>query len=163
MKKTTLFLLFGLVVLSGFTKTPVNYEQIAFDYFISKIFETDFKNVSTIEFKGKTETAYSTLGDYKFCLRPEEKLQALIESVTREPLNISKNVRYQEIKNLTISDFKEDSKTAKLYLYHTVRAVDNFYVFLSVQQFGKPISNYVVELNVDGEILRYCRMSKERN
>jgi hypothetical protein len=156
--KTILTLLFGLLCLSSFTEEAVNHEQIAFDYFVSEILERDFKHLSVIEFKGKTETAYSSLGDYKFCLRPEEKLQTLIKGVTSESLEISKDVKYSQIKNLTITNFKEDSQAAKLYVYHSVRVANNYYVFLAMQEANAPTSRYVIELNADGEISRNCSM-----
>ena len=158
MKKTILTLLIGLIGLSSFTKPAVSYEQIAFDYFISRILATDFKNISTIEFTGKTESTYSTLGPYKFCLEPKEKMQSLMEKVANGLAGIPKEVRHNQIKNLTITSVKEDSKTAKLHIYHSVRVADNFYVFLTLHQTKDQVSKYVVELNVEGEVVRYCKM-----
>jgi hypothetical protein len=158
MKKTILTLVIGLIGLSSFIKPAVSYEQIAFDYFISQILVTDFKNLSTIEFSGKTESTYSTLGTYKFCLKPEEKMQSLMEGVTSGLAGIPKDIRNSQIKNVTITNVKENSKTAKLYIYHSVRVIDNFYVFLTLHQTKDHVSKYVVELNVDGEVLRNCRM-----
>jgi hypothetical protein len=158
MKKTILTLLIGLIGLSSFTHPSVSYEQLAFDYFISRILSTDFKNLSLIEFKGETESTYSTLGNYKFCLKPEEKLQSLIKAVTKDPVYYFEKVNYNQVKNVTITNLKDDSKTAKLYIYHSVRVADNFYVFLTVNQPGKETIMYVVELNKEGDILRYCRM-----
>jgi len=151
-------LLLGIISLSSFNKPAVNYEQIAFDYFVSDIFLKDFKNISVIEFKGQTETSFSTLGDYKFCLKPEEKLQTLIESVTGEPSTTSKAINSDKVKNVTITHFDANSKAAKLFVYHKVRVADNFYVFLSIQKPNEPLYSYVFELNVDGEILRNCTM-----
>lgn len=158
MKKTILTLLIGLISLSSFTRPAVSYEQIAFDYFISRILSTEFKNLSAIEFSGKTESTYSTLGNYKFCLKPEEKLQSLMEGVTSGLAGIPMEIKYSQIKNVTITNVKEDSKDAKLYLYHSVRVADNFYVFFTLHQTNEKISKYVVELNVEGEVIRYCRM-----
>ncbi len=158
MNKTIFTLPIVLISLSSFTCTTVNYEQVAFDYFMSDIFERDFKSLSVMEFKGKTDDTYSTLGDYKFCLKPEEKLQALIKNVTKEPLTISTDIKYSHIKNVTITNFKDDSNTTKLHLYHAVRVADNVYVFLTIHKQNEPLYKYVFELNVDGEILRNCRM-----
>ena len=82
-----------------------------------------------------------------------------MEKVANGLAGIPKEVRYNQNKNLTITNVQENSKTAKLYLYHSVRVADNFYVFLTLHQTKEHISKYVVELNEDGEVVRYCRMS----
>jgi hypothetical protein len=130
MNKTILTtLLVGLIGLSSFNKAPLNYEQIAFDYFVSHILSTDFKNLSAIQFKGQTETSFSTLGNYKFCLKPEEKLQSLIKNVANGPSLASRSINSNEAKNVTIIKFEANSNVAKLFICHSVRVADNFYVF----------------------------------
>jgi hypothetical protein len=151
-------LLLGLIGLSGFIKGAVYPEQIAFDYFFSEIFADDFKNLSAIEFKGKTEERFSSLDGSKFCLKPQEKLQSLIGSVAKGPAYNVKEIRYNQVKNITITDFKPNSSTAKLYLYHSVRVADNFYVFLSVQVPNERMARYVFEITPEGEISRSCKM-----
>ena len=151
-------LLLGLISLSSFNKTAVNHEQIAFDYFVSDIFLRDFKNISAIEFKGQTETSFSSLRDYKFCLKPQEKLQSLIENVTVGTSPTSTAINSDKVKNVSISHFDPNSKAAKLFVYHKVRVADYFYVFLSIQIPNEPLYSYVFELNVDGEIQRNCAM-----
>ncbi|HEX6890199.1 MAG TPA: hypothetical protein VF141_05890 [Chryseolinea sp.] len=158
-KKTILTLLIGLIGLSSFTNPAVSYEQLAFDYFVSRILATDFKHLSEVEFKGETEATYSTLGNYKFCLKPEEKLQSLIKAATKDPVYYFEKITYNQVKNITITNLKDDSKTAKLFIYHSVRVADNYYVFLAIHQSNEQVSQYVVELNVDGEVVRYCRMA----
>ena len=160
MKKTIFsFLVFGLFSFSSFTTTRfVNHEQIAFDYFISDILKRDFTDVQAIEFKGKTEESFSKLRNVKFCLKPEEKLQSLIEDATKVRETNSKQIDYDQITNVTITDFTGKSNTAKLYIYQAVRVADNFYVFLSIGRRKEPLSNYVFELNSNGEILRSCKM-----
>jgi len=153
------FLVFGLFSLTSFTIPKfVNHEQIAFDYFISEILKRDFTDLQTIEFKGKTEESFSKLRNFKFCLKPEEKLQPLIEDATKVREINSKQIDYDQINNIIIIDFKDKSNSAKLYIYQAVRVADNFYVFLSIQQRKESLSNYVFELNSNGEILRSCKM-----
>lgn len=160
MKKTILvMLMLGLIILSGFNKEPLHYEQIAFDYFISDILGSDFKGVAKIEFKGKPENSYSGLGDYKFCLKPEERLGSIMKEVTKGSRDDLRTVRFQQVKGITITDFQDDAAVPKLYLYPSVRVADNFYVFLSLQKPNELSANYVIELNPDGNISRSCRMN----
>jgi hypothetical protein len=160
MKKTILVMLtLGLITLSGFNKEPLHYEQIAFDYFISDILENDFKDIAKVEFKGKPENSHAGLGDYKFCLKPEERLGSSIKEITKGPRQDLKPVNYKQLKDITIVDFKDDTVVPKLYLYPSVRVADNFYVFLSLQKPNEPIANYVIELNPNGNISRSCRMN----
>lgn len=161
MKKTILSLLtVALTIgLSSFATKSLNYEQIAFDYFISDILKRDLTDLSAIEFKGKTEESFSNLGTFKFCLKPEEKLQSLIDGATKGPSNKSKEIIYDQVKNVTITDFTDQFNSAKLYVYHGVRVADNYYVFLSIQKQKKAFANYVFEVNPDGTILRSCRMT----
>lgn len=154
--KATMFL--GLISLSSFDKETVKHEQIAFDYFVSDILLMDFKKMSPIEFKGQTETSFSTLGDFKFCLKPEERLQSLIKSVTGGPSMTSKAINSDKVKTVTITHFNPNSNAAKLLVFNKVRVADRFYVFLSIQKPNEPLYNYVIELDVEGEILRYCAM-----
>ena len=67
MKRTFSVILFlGLISLSGFVKESANYEQITFDYFVSDILGSDFKEIKSFEFKGRTEESYSTSCKYRF-------------------------------------------------------------------------------------------------
>ena len=159
MKKTIFSLLiFGLIGLSSFTTKSVNYEQIAFDYFISDILTRDFTNLSAIEVKGTTEESFSNWGNYKFCLKPVEKLQSLVEGATKGLRSNSKEIDYDQVKNITVTAFTDKSNSAKLYVYNAVHVADNFYVFLSIQNRKEILFNYVFELNSNGEILRSCEM-----
>ena len=159
MNKTILAtLLVGLICLSSFNKAPVNYEQIAFDYFVSNVLLNDFKDISVIEFRGQTESTFSTLTDYKFCLKPEEKLKSLIENVTAGVSTTSKKINGEKASNVSIANYNASSNDPKLLIYNTVRVADNFYVFLSIQQLNEPAHRYVFELNVDGKIQRSCAM-----
>jgi hypothetical protein len=153
------FLMFGLFSLSSFTTTKlVSHEQIAFDYFISDILKRDFADLQATEFKGKTEESFSKLRNFKFCLKPEERLQSLIEGATKGARNNSKEINYDQVKNITVTAFTDKSNSAKLYVYNALRVADNFYVFLSIQTRKEFLSNYVFELNSNGEILRSCEM-----
>jgi hypothetical protein len=151
-------LLFGMLSLSSFMTSPVNHEQIAFDYFLSDILTTDFKDLSTLEFKGKTEDTFSTLGTYKFCLKSQERFHSMMEGVTKQSVTVSKQIKYSQIKNLAITNFNKNSTGTKLYIYPSVHAADNFYVFISVGQSGAAMANYVFELTPEGKILRSCKM-----
>jgi hypothetical protein len=160
MKKTmSVMLMFGLLVLSSFNKEPLHYEQIAFDYFITDILGSDFKDIAKIEFKGKPENSHSALGNYKFCLKPEERLGSSVKEATKGSRQDLKPIIYKQLKSITIVDFKDDPVTPKLYIYPTVRVADNFYVFLSLHKPNEPFANYVIELNPSGNISRSCRMN----
>ena len=159
MKRTlSVILIVGLISLSGFIKEPANYEQIAFDYFVSDILETDFKGITSFTFKGKTEESFSSLGNYKFCLKPEEKLGSLIEEVTKGSRRKVKEIRYEHIKGLTILDFKSKGSASSLFVYPSVHVADNYYVFLSFQKSNEQAVEYVFELTPEGNISRSCRM-----
>jgi hypothetical protein len=137
-------------------KSPDNAEQIAFDYFISEILKEDFKNVSVIEFTGKTEDSFSGLGKYTVCLKPE-KLQSLVKRAADGRAQ-TKEIKYDKVKDIAVTGFTRKSKAPKLYLYHSVHVADNFYVFLTMQIPEEPRSNYVFEITPEGQILRSCKM-----
>lgn len=106
MKRTiSVILVLGLIGLSGFIKESANHEQIAFDYFVSDILGSDFKDIKSIEFKGKTEESFSTLGEYKFCLKPEGKLGSIIKDIAKGATRNVKVIKYENIQGLTILDF----------------------------------------------------------
>lgn len=162
MKKIILLILsFGLISLSGFDKESVDYEQITFNYFIADILKSDFKDITAIEFKGTTENTFSTLGAYQFCLKPEEKLQSSIKEVTKGSTSNPKTIRHEQFKNVSFSDFQNNSNTPKLFIYPTVRVADNFYVFVSLQMPDNEFVKYVFELRPDGNIARSCKMENE--
>jgi hypothetical protein len=157
MKKLMLFPLwlacFGF---SSFDK-PTNYEQIAFDYFLAEVIQSDFADVAALEFKGRTEKSFSSLGRFEFCLAPE-RLQSHIRAVTRRPVKIRKNIAHDKVKSVAITSFKQSSKAPKLHIYNSVHVADNFYVFLSLKKPNRPLARYVFELNTSGDILRSCKM-----
>jgi hypothetical protein len=154
----SIILVLGLIGLSGFRNKSANHEQITFDYFLSDIVKTDFKDVTLIEFKGRTEDSFSSLGQINFCLDPEEKLGTIIADVTKGKKRNTKTIEFKNIEGLRITDFQSKSSGHKLFLFPSVHVADNYYVFLVFQtQKGKP-TKYVFELTPDGEISRSCKM-----
>lgn len=159
MKKSfSVFLLSGLFGLSGFVNTSADYEQITFDYFISEILQADFHDVTTFEFKGKTEESFSALGKYNVCLKPE-KLSNFIETAARgKYTRDAKEIKFSSKNGLKITNFETKSKGYRLFLYPSVHVADNYYVFLSFQKIKEQSATYVFELTPEGDILRSCRM-----
>ena len=159
MKRTfSVILVLGLISLSGFIKESTNYEQITFDYFVSNILGSDFKDIKSFEFKGKTEESYSTFGEYKFCLKPEEKLAPIIKDATKGSSRNIKEIEYKNIKGLTILDFQSESNGSRLFIYPSVHVADNYYVFLSFRKPKEQSVKYVFELTPEGNISRSCKM-----
>jgi hypothetical protein len=159
--KTTFSVALFLVLISAtaFVKEPLNYEQAAFDHFFSEIFPENFKDVSVIGFSGRTEKSFSTMGKYESCLKPKERLQSLFESITNTPINDVRTIRYDHLKNISISDAKDSKEAARLYVYHSLHVADNYYVFVAFQQPEKPLARYLFELTPDGKISRDCKMN----
>jgi hypothetical protein len=160
MNRIIALLLLGFVSLSGFKPISVDSEQIAFDYFFETIFPNDFKNLETIEFKGQTEKRFFDVDDHTICFLGQERLQPLLESVMKGQRVDSKQIKSGHIKAVSFSDFTKSSKDAELYLYHSVRVADNFYVILSIQKSNESLTNYIFEIDGNGEILRTCSMAK---
>lgn len=163
MKKIfSLILVLALVILSGFKNDSLDYEQIAFDYFVSDVLESDFKDVTSFEFKGKTEESYSTLGKYKFCLKPEEKLGSMIEEVTKGLPRKEKEIDYGSTKEITIHNFQSKANGPRLFIYPSVRVADNYYVFILFQRLNKQSVKYVFELSPEGNISRSCKIEHQK-
>jgi len=159
MKRTlSVILVLGLISLSGFVKESANYEQITFDYFVSEVLGSDFKDITSFEFKGETETSYSTLGKYKFCLNPKERLGSIMKDATKGARRDVKEIKYDNIKGLTIHDFQSKAIESRLFIYPSLRVVDNYYVFLSFQKPKEQPVKYVFELTPEGNISRSCKM-----
>ena len=158
--KTAIFVAFvaGLVNISCYKPETIVYEQIAFDYFVSDILPTEFAGLSSIEFKGKTENTFSTFGEYKFCLKPEEKLQSLVGEVATGDRKNRQKISYDQVKNVSIVEFKDASVNPKVFVYPSVRVADNYYVFMSLQKPNEEAARFVFELRPEGNISRTCRM-----
>jgi hypothetical protein len=152
----TLVLVF--ICLSGFIKESNNYEQIAFDFFVTDILRSDFKDITSFEFKGKTEETYSSLGKYKFCLKPEEKLGSLLADITKKAKSNPKEIKFDNITDLKILDFTKQAGDPKLFIYPSLHVADNYYVFLSFQKANEHPVRYVFELTPEGNISRSCKM-----
>lgn len=156
MKTCVLAVLISTFGLSPFTAPDqVNPEQIAFDYFISEILKDDFKNLQTLEFKGRTEENYAALGDYKFCLTPE-RLGPAIKNVANGERQ-TKQINYKNFGNLEITGFTENKKSAKLYLFKSVTVADSYYILLSIKIPNDSPSTYLFEVTQDGKLLRSCK------
>jgi hypothetical protein len=159
MKKSFfVILVLGLISLSGFINESADYEQITFDYFVSDIVKTDFKDVMSFEFKGRTEESFSTLGQIKFCLKPEEKLGAIIEDVTKGKKRNTKEIEFKNVEGPNITEFHSKSSGHRLFLFPSVHVADNYYVFLVFQTQKGKLTKYVFELTPKGEISRSCKM-----
>jgi hypothetical protein len=159
MRKTALAALTLIVIsLCSFDKESVNYEQIIFDYFISDILPADFDDVNVLEFKGTTESSFTTLGNYKVCLKPAEKLTELISPVTTDAAREIRQIKYEPNRKIKVSDINKASADPKIYLYPAVRVADNYYVFLLMANRYETFGKYVFELTPNGEILRSCKM-----
>src|SRR5687767_6738085 len=160
MKTTFLVVvLLGLFSLTGFIKESQNYEQITFDYFVSDILGSDFENIRSFEFKGKTEESYSTLGTYDFCLKPAGKLGSIINDVTKRSKGDVREINYKNVNGLTIRDFGSEGRNSRLFIYPSVHVADKYYVLLLFQMPKEMPVKYVFELTPDGNISRSCRMN----
>jgi hypothetical protein len=157
-KPFPIILVFGFISLSGFIIESTDYEQITFDYFVSDILRSDFKDVTSFEFKGETEESFSTLGKYKFCLRPEEKLGSIIRDATKGAKRNVKEIEFKNIEGLKITEFQSKTKGYRLFVYPSVHIADNYYVFLSFQKTKEQPVKYVIELTPEGNISRSCKM-----
>lgn len=158
MKKALLVtLIMGLIGLTGFKKDSIVYEQVAFNYFVSDILVSDFSDVSAIEFKGETESSYSTLGEYRFCLKPEQKLQSIIKDTAKGQTKGRQRIKYDQVSAISITEFKKDAVNPRLFVYPALRVADKYYVFVLLQR-PDISAKYVLELNPDGNISRNCRM-----
>ncbi|MBN8651675.1 MAG: hypothetical protein J0L67_09620 [Cytophagales bacterium] len=158
MKKTFPAMLFvGFILLMAFVNKPADHEQIAFDYFISDILGNDFKDVTSFEFKGVTEESYATLGKYNFCLRPEEKLGSMIKELTAMKRQ-TKEIDFANVSGLKITNFQSKTSGHRLFVYPSLHVAENYYVFLSFQKLKEHPIKYVFELNMEGDILRSCKM-----
>ena len=78
--------------------------------------------------------------------------------VTKGSATETKRVKYEQITNITITDFRESVTVPKLYVYPAVRVADNFYVFVALSKSSKMVGKYVFEINPEGRILRNCKM-----
>jgi hypothetical protein len=148
----------GLIGLSGFKAPSPEYEQVAFTYFVSDILPRDFKEVTSLEFRGKTEESYSTLGGYKVCLKPAEKLQSIIAEASRTKRTDIKQISYDHLNNVAIAKLKQNSRNPTIYVYPAMHLADNFYVFIQLQMPNAAAARYLFELSPDGQISRSCRM-----
>ena len=151
-------LIMGLIGLTGFMKDSIVYEQVAFNYFISDILLGEFADVAAIEFKGETESSYSTLGEYKFCLKPEEKLQSIIKDAAKGETKGRQQITFDQVNTIAITEFKKDAVNPKLYVFPALRVADKYYVFVLLQLPNKSPAKFVLELNPEGKISRSCRM-----
>lgn len=158
MNKTPIITLILLIIcLCGFIRESVKYEQITFDYFLSDILPADFADIDALEFKGQTESSFTTLGSFRVCLKPADKLQSLLISAAYGPNEI-KPIEFVQGQRLKISAINEDGPEPKLYIYSSVHVADNYYVFVLLANRYETFGKYVVELSPDGEIIRSCRM-----
>ena len=156
-KSFSIILVLGLMSLSGFIDESSDYEQITFNYFVTDILKTDFKNVSSFEFKGRTEESFSTLGQIKFCLKPE-KLGTIIEDATKVKRSNTKQIEFKNVKGLKITDFQNKTSGYRLFVYPSLHVADNYYVFLSFQNQKEQPIKYVFELTPEGKISRSCKI-----
>jgi hypothetical protein len=150
------FFVLVLIGLSGFTSKSTNYEQLTLNYFVSEIAKNDFKDVTSFEFKGKTEETYSSLGKYKLCLKPEKLSSIITEAAKgkRQP----KDMRNADVDRLSIVDFKLKTNNPRIFVYPSVHVADNYYVFLAVQKHKQTSVRYVFELTPGGNISRSCKL-----
>jgi hypothetical protein len=151
-------LLVGLIGLSGFKSQSADYEQKAFDYFVSDILRADFQDVTSFEFKGHTEESFSTLKKYEFCLQPEEKLGSMIRNTTKGLKREAQKIEFKNIEGLKITDFQAKTNGYRLFVYPSLRVADNYYVFVAFQKQKEQPIRYVFEVTPEGEISRSCKM-----
>ena len=158
--KATLSVLLILVSLTGFIKKESeNYEQITFDYFVSDILKSDFQDVTSFEFKGRTEESFSSLGSYKFCLRPEEKLGPIIQETTKKAQKRpAREIEFKNTDGLKINDFQKKATGYRLFVYPSLHVADNYYVFLLFQKPKDQPVKYIVELTPEGDVSRSCKI-----
>ncbi len=156
-RRSSALLILCLLALSSFIKDTMVYEQIAFEYFVSDILKSDFKDLKSLEFKGTSEESYSTLGKYNFCLKPVDKLATIIGDAAKGVSYGARKINSEDVGQVKIVDFQSKAKDPRLFIYPSLHVADNYYVFISLQRLsGNPIK-YIIEMRPDGNISRTCK------
>lgn len=136
----------------------ISFEQNALDYFMSKIFDENYKKIKALEFTGFTEDHLTNFEFGHYCFSSDFTIElALINNSLNKVLPKTKLALPEKL-NLKIGPIKKNSaKRFKLSVAQANEFDDMKYVTIQLLRIHHRADIFLFELDKDGNILRWCR------
>ncbi|MEO0273409.1 MAG: hypothetical protein ABIM30_10090 [candidate division WOR-3 bacterium] len=134
----------------------INYEQLAFDFFINELYEPRYEEDKKLQiFQNIKEeiTQFDLLND---CFEQDQSVK--LKMIDQIPaINASKNVRRIEIPTLNSKVEIKKRYAIKSWVY-AFNKVDEFvYVRIDVYKRRSFTEGYFIKMSLSGEILGWCK------
>lgn len=136
----------------------IKYEQKAFEYFMDKVFNNNYKKVKSIEFSGFTEDKLADLSFGKNCFNDEPQLALSLINNGLHKVFPKKEIVFSskyQIKVKAVS--RKSSKRLKLSIKQANEINNKLYVTIELVNIYNTLDIFLLELDKNGDILRWCK------
>jgi hypothetical protein len=135
----------------------VSFEQIAFDFFLEKVFTKEYADQKAIYFPGHTEAQNSLGGPFPRCFPLDKDLVRLfykskpakIGEVKVGP-SIRANIKFLE---------KPKTKTLRIAIFRSVTLNGKKYVHLTLSKVNEFVDHYIIKI-IDQRVSDYCKVNE---
>lgn len=151
-----------LLIILTFISTSIyaqKYEQVAFNYFFHDIIEKEFPDLEEfkVKFSGNVEKKATTLESYlPACFSNEYELIVNINEAAKSMNLKEKSITLEKLPN-SIKIYDREVKSKQRLIVYSATQVNNlYYVRIDIEKKKSGLSVYLIELDTDGKVLRWC-------
>ena len=154
---------FSILLVLNFTlhqlnAQSLNYEQIAFNFFIDSVFENNYKDARIVQFSGYTEKELTSFSIYQNCFSGKESLTKKLYEKSFNKVVDSKQLKIDNINNIKFKKInKQSSRRLKLFIFPANEIDGNHFVLIQVIKKNYYRDAYMFEIDKTGSILIYCK------
>ncbi len=135
----------------------INYEQIALNHFMEKIFDLKYKKVKAIEFSGFTEKVLTKARYGNDCFDDSSRIRMSLIRNAEDKIVPMKKIEISSNYNINIKGINmRNSKRFKLRITCVNHLVNNSYVGIEMLKLNSHIDTFLIEIDKKGNILRWC-------
>jgi hypothetical protein len=134
-----------LITASAVKAQQINFEQTAFDYFVTEIFTQKYPDAKVLYYSGQTENERSIAGPFAKCFQSDSDFSQFFYKQKKsesEKLAIESS-SHQQIKKTS----KAKSKQLNLRIYRAVTNGEIVYVYIKVFKEKHFVDHYLVKIS----------------
>lgn len=134
----------------------VNFEQRAFDYFFSNLFQERYPSIDAIQFAGCTEKIFTEFDLYKNCFQDGDQIRKGLYDNAHGKLGSEKVISTKNLSAISFKTKKVKSKV-KLHILQATEVDEKYYVMVGLIKLADYTDAYFFEFDQRGEVIRWCK------
>jgi len=156
-------LLFILFSITSFSQEQIDFEQIAFNYFVDSILPQEDFITTKVLFDGKIELQYTSFREPYSCFKDKELYIALKAKEESEVPSCKNEIHWIKTKDNKKIIFRKKKKLQKknyiMLLFSSTPYNSKHYVLIKLDRLSDNI-DYYFEIDKSGKVDRWCQTGR---